>query len=591
MLYGFLARKANQIEWLLGLLIILVLGLPNLFYPFGKDQGEYAYIATAFLRGEVIYRDVFNVKPPLTHVLHAAALMLFGHDMMAIRWWDWVWQGATALILAGIARQLYREKGVGLLAAALYAIFYFATDFWHSAQTDGFINLPVALAVWLFLIGLAGARRGHRLQPIPWLLSGLYLSLAVLLKYPIGVMLPFLLLLLALIGTRRNSGGPIHHPPLTTHHSPFILPAVSLLMGFTLPLLIFALWLLSRDAWPAFWQIQTGYIPQYNAGFVPEGGYWAYTRTLFLQTWQGSPHLRGFVYVWGLETMLLIGQFWVGRRDAAANGAAMNAPAINDRAKKENSVTLSPVHPVALSILWLWSAAAFIHLVIQNKYYFYHFLPLLAPQALILAHVWVMVRQGIRWLKGKRVGTAAAFPLALGIIVYFWLAPTSPYYRAPGPRYQTVTQIMSGQLALDDYYRRDDFGPYGWGVFSSRANLEVAAYLQQNTHPDDTIFVWAFEPEIYFLSQRWSASRYIYNFPLFPQFGWDAYREQAVLELIAEPPEVILVAQFDAQPNLTNTEKDSAMILHDFTPLREFIERDYRPETTIAQFTLYRYQR
>lgn len=600
MLYGFLARKANQIEWLLVLLIILVGGLPNLFYPFGKDQGEYAYIATAFMRGEVIYRDVFNVKPPLTHVLHAAALLLFGHDMIAIRWWDWLWQGATALVLAGIARQLYREKGVGVLAAALYIIFYFATDFWHSAQTDGFINLPIALAVWLFLYATAETRWGQRPQSIALFLSGLCVGLAVLLKYPIGVMMPFLLLMLFLKGTRRNlvissqqsavssEQSPLPHSPFTIHHLPFILPSIFLLAGFVLPLLIFALWLVSRGAWPAFWQIQTGYIPQYNAGFVPEGGYWLHTRTLFAQTWQGSPHLRWFVYLWGLETALLIGQWMTWRR----------TPIINDQAKEGNSnpstssgSILSPPHPVTLSLLWLWSAAAFIHLVIQNKYYFYHFLPLLAPQALILVHFWGIVRQGIRRLNRKRVENAAAITLALVLVLFFGLAPLSPYYRDPVPRYQTAAQLLTGQLPLDDYYRRDDFGPYGWGVFSSRANLEVAAYLQQHTNPDDTIFVWAFEPEIYFLSQRWSASRYIYNFPLFPQFGWDTYREQAVTELIAEPPEMILVAQFDAQPNLTNTEKDSAMILYEFAPLHEFLQRDYRPETTIAQFTLYRYQR
>lgn len=551
------------VEVALVLFLLLLTGLPSLFYPFGKDQGEYAYIAAAFLRGERIYEHVFNVKPPLTHLLHAAALLLFGRDMMAIRWWDWLWQGITALLLLAVARQWWGDKGMGWLAAALYAVFYFATDFWHSAQTDGFINLPAAAAVYCFGRGWREweTRRGG--ARVSWLGVGLGLGAAVLLKYPIGILLPFLLGLLWISkGVERGRESFVD-----------LLRASGLILaGFALPWLIFIFWLTFRGSLAAFWQIQSGYIPQYNAGFVPAEGYWAYSLTLFSHIWQISPHLRGFVYLWGAAAVGLIVTL-VRWRMAATR----------------------PPFPLGLVILWLWGAAAFIHLVLQNKYYYYHFLPLLPVQALIITYG---VSQVAAWLRpllvrlplaGQRV---APYTLAAAVLFWLWLASASPYRHGNFLlRYQTVWQLVTGQRSLDEYQRGNDFGAYGWGVFSSRANLELADYLRQHTNPDDKIFIWGFEPGIYFLSQRWSASRFIYNFPLFPQFGWASYREQVVIELIAEPPAMILVAQFDAQPNLTGTEDDSWTILQQFGPLYDFLQRDYQLETTIAQFTLYRYQR
>lgn len=67
----------------LTLVLVLLLGSPSLTYPFGRDQGEYAVLAIEEMAGRVIYRDVFNVKPPMTHWLHALALLVFGRSMLA----------------------------------------------------------------------------------------------------------------------------------------------------------------------------------------------------------------------------------------------------------------------------------------------------------------------------------------------------------------------------------------------------------------------------------------------------------------------------------------------------------------------------
>ena len=65
------------------MLIVALLGAPSLIYPFGRDQGEYATVATELLSGRMPYRDVFSVKPPLTDLVHVGALAIFGHSTLS----------------------------------------------------------------------------------------------------------------------------------------------------------------------------------------------------------------------------------------------------------------------------------------------------------------------------------------------------------------------------------------------------------------------------------------------------------------------------------------------------------------------------
>jgi hypothetical protein len=63
-----------------------------------------------------------------------------------------------------------------------------------------------------------------------------------------------------------------------------------------------------------------------------------------------------------------------------------------------------------------------------------------------------------------------------------------------------------------------------------------------------------------------------------------------VEELTAAPPQVILVANGDAQPWLTGTQSDSATALQEFPELNSFINERYRLDTKIAQFSVYQRQ-
>src|ERR1043166_2581740 len=47
---------------------------PSLWYPFGRDQGVFAYAGRVILRGGWPYRDVWDLKPPGIYYTYAAML-------------------------------------------------------------------------------------------------------------------------------------------------------------------------------------------------------------------------------------------------------------------------------------------------------------------------------------------------------------------------------------------------------------------------------------------------------------------------------------------------------------------------------------
>jgi hypothetical protein len=151
--------------------------------------------------------------------------------------------------------------------------------------------------------------------------------------------------------------------------------------GFLLPLALFFLGLLVRGALGDFLEIQLGYIPEYNAGFVTADNYLAFSWQIFSQVAGNQLYLQVFLGVLGLVLVMM-----AGRRP-------------NNR------------------LLWLlpfWGLAALAHLVIQNKYYPYHALPLLAPLALMVTYFFQTIaavveaqRPRLRYLAAGAAGVLA----------------------------------------------------------------------------------------------------------------------------------------------------------------------------------------
>ena len=180
-------RLSNRQLFIYGLVIILfgiVIGSVSLTYPFGRDQGFYAYIGKLLLEGKMNYLYAFDLKPPGSQFLFAFAQFVSGGSMFNFRIFDMVWQTLTAYILFIIAFRLTDKKSLSLVSAFLYLFLYYRLDYWHTLQADGSLNLPFAVCVLLLLSSY------DRHSFVKIFLAGIMFAAALLFKYTIISFLP-----------------------------------------------------------------------------------------------------------------------------------------------------------------------------------------------------------------------------------------------------------------------------------------------------------------------------------------------------------------------------------------------------------------
>ncbi|UCG44095.1 MAG: glycosyltransferase family 39 protein [candidate division WOR-3 bacterium] len=504
----------------------LVLGAVSLIYPFGRDQGEYAVIADSMLHGKVVYRDVFNVKPPMTAAVHALALAAFGHSMTSIRILDLIWTAATALALALLARRMFSRLWVAALAGSLYSFFYYQFGYWHTAQTDGWLALPVVVALLLVVRGMARSEGAPQTKPGPgwsWFSAGFLLGLATLMKYPAAV---FVLLFagILMVAWRRSLGQALKKAALVA-------------AGFVVPLAVTFALIAGSGAMPAFIESQLRVVPGYLR--LSSGG--------------------GIV---GFIRWLLAGM------PSAAIAGAGGLAALVTQATRRRGAYLS----AAVVLLLMTGGAASV--LTQGKFYIYHYLPLLPGFAVAVSGgAGVLAR-----MRPRAVGLVALALLAGSVAAA--VGPETAYAKG----YRDLARVVAGRSTVREYWMKG----HETANFSLRDDIMLADYIRENTAPDDPVFIWGFEPVVYFLARRPVVSRFIYTYPLVVKWAPDELRLELMDAYRETPAELFAVAHGDSMPYVTGHSLDSFRTLQEFAELRAYIDKHYVPEGKVGRFSLFR---
>ncbi|MCL4397852.1 hypothetical protein M1403_02365 [Patescibacteria group bacterium] len=142
--------------------IVLLLRLPSLFEPYWYgDEGIYLALGQAMRRGAVLYRDIWDNKPPLLYMIYAIIPTLL-----------WAKITATVFVLGttAVVYKISRNFLAALLAGVLLSIPLLEGTI---ANAELYFTLPIALAAYFFLI--------NRLKPG---FIGILLAIAFLLKVP-----------------------------------------------------------------------------------------------------------------------------------------------------------------------------------------------------------------------------------------------------------------------------------------------------------------------------------------------------------------------------------------------------------------------
>ena len=479
------SRRSVGLEVGAASFLCLLLGLPSLTFPMGVDQGTLGVWAQQLARGLVPYRDVWDQRPPLMHLLHFLVYAGGVSGMELTRVTDLLVQVATAGVLGLLALRMF-GRGAGILAGALYAYCYFGqADFHHTSQPDGLVGLFAALAI-LFALQSGPKRR---------LLSGAMLGLAFLAKYPAALLFP------VLVGIAPEGGDWKRRAR----------QAMEVALGAAVPVLSLIVWLAATGALGDFLMDTV----VFNLGHGKIG--------------TERPELS-------MQALEVLAQL-LNRREVLAPLLLLPL------ARLERRSTL---------VAGAWGLVSFLMVLVQRKFFSYHFLPLVAPLALLSAGA-------VRGLALRLVAEPAPRMRKVTWAIALVLTLGAGYRTAARWGRSAVAAV---QVASDDEARRAFHALHvnPFLGFSLGDDLEAAAAIKAMARPGDRLLVFG-APLLYYLSELQPATRFIMDSPFVAKGHPERYDRELERALDSRPPEFVAVYLRNTCRAVTGYDEPSASLL------------------------------
>ncbi len=509
--------------------VVALSALQILLFPFGRDQGIYALIGDGMLKGDVPYRDLWDFKPPGIYLVYAFAQGVFGKTMLAPRLVEVIGLVVVVACSARLSDTFFGSRTAGYLGGALAALMHAQMEFWHTGQPETFGGMLTMVA--LVLTGVEGkrARKTWRFAAV-----GAVLGCAALLKPPLG---GAALVCAAYLATREQQRGDSSRAALR--------PVLAISAGFLVPILATAAWFAARGGFAALVWTMRDFTPGYTA-----------------LGWEGQ-HAAGMFYYALLEVF-----FKFSALGAAGVIAAITTTPMNLREREGMFLVLGviAVHVTGIAM--------------QGKFFSYHYgstLPLVALLAgLGLYKLWR------RCLAGG-AGGVFAFVAFIAVCVAMRQAVTDL------PQDFWDRSALRMRYLFSSHRNRDELEEELGTVadVSLTADRAVARDLRGRTKGNAPVFVWGFEPIIYWLADRRPATRFIYDVPQRTSWERERARQDLMHDLRASPPAAIAVQHADVFPAVTGNSLDSARELLGFPALSALVFGKYELVTTIEDFDIY----
>ena len=535
------------------------LRVPSIAEPLGIDQSLWASAVRGMSRGQRLYRDVWEQRPPGIYFTYLTGFRVFGWTPAAVAWMDILASAATTLLLFAIGRNLGGGAGQGVktlpllregwrggvcstmtgaVAAALYATLtmpgwlYRHDGFLERSVCETFIVVCVALAAWCAARWRDPGAFGLKTSDLYAFGVGLFGGAAVVYKPNAGLYLPALLLWMWFYRPASTTTRESVRAFVVACLAAVMVPAVTLLWLWRLDLM--------GDARVAVLDFNRFYVSQ---GLTLKGYAVDVSKAIWLRMKTEPLWTAG-----GIGSLAVAWEF-VRRRALDALGG--------------------------LAVLW-GGAAALVIVVNGARLFNTYFIQALAPLAVLAA--WLLVerpRDSIGW----RVVSVVTAALMLTLLVQ------RHYVVRVFEFTQADLSVMQGKMDRSTYL--DRFGGYGNDRgYSARANEQLAGYVRQHTTADDRIFLFGINGAgVYFLADRLTAHRFLrVNFFVPSEFPNPEFTLAAVVSDLAERRPRYLIFE-----ELHSSSEMGKMV--DSLQSRDEIKRllePYRLDATIEDFSLYR---
>jgi hypothetical protein len=534
----------------IGLIAVLMLGILALqiqwsprFVEMGSDSGLFAYGGQRILRGDLLYRDVFDTKPPAVFYMDAAALRLGGETIWPIWGLSGVWVAATAVGLFLVLKSLTRRLAAFASASLFLVVLQQSATYQGGNSTELFALLPQVLmlgtAVWHF-------RKG---QWMAIFLTGLLTALAFLCK-PTYIALGVVCIALALGREAwkyrwRNA----------------LRLMFWFLAGFSIPLLLVA----------AYWAAKGGLPDLIDALFVygsayVRGGLSARSLYVTFRKLTESAPMANLTTLSLAGMILLVWELGEGRRGSPPHRQS-GLGTMSGGSIRESSLLVFLVALVAVPLEWALVAVSG-----QNfGHYFITPLPAMTTTAAFALHrAWTAVREEISWTPWRFAfsGLVTAL-LAVALIL-------------------GIAQGLPARSQLNTFLA----APYGGEARTSR----LVRFVAQHTSREDTVLIWGNDPDVNFQSGRSAPSRYLFPTQLLLHDGRAGARLEEFLGAIERTQPALLAEKVNSEvgiPALAAAEEEGCPqcpsdALAAWTRLRKYIAAHYGDPENVGDWTVYR---
>ena len=163
---------------LAALLVAVALEAPFRHDPIARDSGIHMTAAREILAGRVMYRDLWENRPPGIHYANALAFSVFGCSLSVVSGANIFMLFVNALLFRALARGFVQRRA--LWVATLVFLFYLGAH----ANRDECDAIELYMVFPMMLTALFGLRLVESRRPRWALLAGAAAGLAVLFKQP-----------------------------------------------------------------------------------------------------------------------------------------------------------------------------------------------------------------------------------------------------------------------------------------------------------------------------------------------------------------------------------------------------------------------
>ena len=224
---------------------------------------------------------------------------------------------------------------------------------------------------------------------------------------------------------------------------------------------------------------------------------------------------------------------------------------------------------VAFWTLSAWAGIAFAGVVLQNKFFDYQWIPMFPPVAILA----VVGLHGSLTGGSAGLGSAASRP-GLGHMLFLVIL----VHASIQPAFEVVNWVTHVTGIRDKAAYYDTFGVPG-------PDHRMAEYIREHSEPEDHLIVMGWNIELLHMTGRPTMSRLAYSLPVWMGEGTglrERYRDELMDDLLATPPELIVVAP-QAEPLLGRE-----VAMDEFPAFERLLADRYEAEVTFGDLLLYR---